>query len=464
MDNNIEQKIKLGPVPDEVLETLKNFHDGGYQAYLVGGTVRDLLTDLPVTDFDITTDATPDIVMRIFKRTIPTGVKHGTITVLGRDNNYEVTTFRCDGDYEDARHPDQITFTPNLADDLKRRDFTINAMVYNPVNETLIDLFDGIKDLKRGIIRAVGDPKERFFEDGLRPLRAVRFAARFNFAVEPKTFAAIGGVLDRVAMVSAERIRDELVKMLATAEKPSYGFELMRQSGLLDIVLPELMEGYGVEQNKYHAYTVYLHCLYSCDNAPKEQPLIRLAALFHDIGKPRTKMNRDGNVTFYNHQVVAVRMVNKIMKRLRFSNRETEYVSHLVYHHMFGYTEEWTDAAVRRFIRKVGRDNIEDLFELRLADWFGNGRNRGYPGYLNRLRKRIREELKKADAFDVKDLAIDGNEVMEVLKLKPGPQVGEALDYLLQIVLDNPEYNEYGKLVEILTEYGEAKTPQSNRV
>ena len=258
-------------------------------------------------------------------------------------------------------------------------------------------------------------------------------------------------------MVSAERVRDELMKMLATAKKPSYGFELMRQSGLLDLILPELTEGYCVEQNKFHAYNVYLHSLYSCDNAPKEQPLIRLAALFHDIGKPRTKHIKNGTATFYNHQVVAVRMTKKIMKRLRFSNKEIEYVSHLVYQHMFGYTEEWTDAAVRRFIRKVGREYIEDLFELRLADWFGNGRNRGYPAYLNRLRKRIRTEIEKADAFDVKDLAITGYDVMELLELPPGPDVGDALDYLLQQVLDDPSLNDRNTLVDILKNYAAGK-------
>ena len=451
------QTIKLEPIPDEVVRVLGKLHSADFEAYLVGGTVRDLLAGLPVTDYDIATNATPDEVMSLFRRTVPTGVKHGTVTVLDRERNYEVTTYRYDGDYSDARHPDNIVFADDLIEDLKRRDFTINAMAYNPASHTLVDAFDGVKDFDDKIVRAVGDPEQRFYEDGLRPLRAIRFAARFDFAIEPDTFAAIQTVLDRVEMVSAERVRGELMKMLATSERPSYGFELMQQSGLLDMILPELMEGYGVEQNKYHAYTVYLHSLYSCDSAPKEQPLIRLAALFHDIGKPRTKYFKNGSATFYNHQVVAVRMTNKIMKRLRFSKKEIEYVSHLVYHHMFGYTEEWTDAAVRRFIRNVGREYIEDLFELRLADWFGNGRNRGYPAYLNRLRRRIRIEIEKADAFDVKDLAINGNDVMVSLELPPGPHIGNALDYLLQQVLEDPALNEKEKLLGILKEYAAEK-------
>ncbi|MCP4230096.1 MAG: HD domain-containing protein [bacterium] len=451
------QKIELEPIPDEVLGLLRKFHENGFEAYLVGGTVRDLLAGLPVADYDIATNATPDETTSLFKRTVPTGIKHGTITVLGNEGHYEVTTYRCDGKYGDARHPDEIQFADDLIEDLMRRDLTINAMAYDPIYHGLVDKFGGVKDFAEKTVRAVGDPNQRFFEDGLRPLRAIRLAARFDFAFDPDTFAAISGVLDRVEMVSAERVRDELMKMLATAEKPSYGFELMRQSGLLDIILPELIEGYGVEQNKFHAYTVYLHSIYCCDYAPKEQPLIRLAALFHDIAKPRTKRIKNGSATFYNHQVVAVRMSKNIMKRLRFSRKEINYVSHLVYHHMFGYTEEWTDAAVRRFIRKVGRDYIEDLFELRLADWFGNGRNRGYPKYLNRLRERIRTELEKADAFDVKDLDINGDDVMKELDIKPGPQVGEALDYLLQRVLDDPGLNRKDKLIELLEEFSAKK-------
>jgi poly(A) polymerase/tRNA nucleotidyltransferase (CCA-adding enzyme) len=332
-------------------------------------------------------------------------------------------------------------------------------MAYDPIDGVLVDKFGGVKDFAEGIIRAVGDPTQRFYEDGLRSLRAIRLAARFDFAFDPETFAAISETLDRAKMVSAERVRDELLKMLATADKPSYGFELMRQSGLLDIILPELLEGFGIEQNKFHAYTVYLHSLYCCDYAPKEQPLIRLAALFHDIAKPRTKRIRNGSATFYNHQVVAVRMTKNIMKRLRFSKKEINYVSHLIYHHMFGYTEEWTDAAVRRFIRKVGREYIEDLFELRLADWFGNGRNRGYPKYLNRLRKRIRAELKKADAFDVKDMDIRGDDVMEELGIQPGPRVGEALDFLLQRVLEDPSLNEKDKLLDLLKDFATEEVP-----
>ena len=253
-------------------------------------------------------------------------------------------------------------------------------------------------------------------------------------------------------MVAAERVRDETVKMLATAPKPSYGVDLMRETGLLDIYIPELLEGYGVTQNEFHAYDVYTHSLYSCDAAPAEKPLVRLAALLHDVGKPRTRVVRDGRVTFYNHQAVSRRMARRILDRLRFSKKERDHVLHLIYYHMFGYTPSWTDAAVRRLIRKVGRENIADLFDLRIADWFGNGTNYGFPGYLRALERRINEAIAREEAFTEKDLALDGRDVMAALEIAPGPKVGEALSYLLERVLEDQSLNERDRLLALLRE------------
>jgi len=449
------EALKINPVkiPAEVISVVRRLQEAGYEAYLVGGCVRDLVMDAEPGDYDVATNARPDEVVRLFPRTAPTGMKHGTVSVLGERGRYEVTTYRCDGKYGDARHPDEVAFTGDIKEDLARRDFTIGAMAYDPINDVFLDIFGGVQDFGDRIIRAVGDPSERFYEDGLRPLRAVRFAARFDFAVDPATFAAIPDVLDRVQMVSAERVRDEIMKMLEQASKPSYGFELMRESGLMELFLPELLDGYGVEQNKFHAYTVYLHNVYTCDNAPADKPLIRLAALLHDVAKPRTRRERNGKVTFYNHQVIGSRVAKKIMERLRFSKRDRDYVGHLVYHHMFGYTDEWTDSAVRRFIRKVDRAFVDDLFELRIADTIGSGRPRAFPVYLEKLKRRIDKELASQDAFSVNDLAVGGEEVMERLEIAPGPEVGNALKFLLERVLDEPNLNRQEKLLELLDEY-----------
>lgn len=449
--NRLDRR-NLKKIPPEVREVVAALRAAGKKAYLVGGAVRDLLAGLPAGDFDVATDARPEEVGRLFRRTAPTGVKHGTVTVLGASGEYEVTTFRRDGKYGDARHPDDVTYARTIEEDLGRRDFTFNALAYDPVDDELIDMFGGIDDFERGVVRAVGDPGERFGEDGLRPLRGIRLAARFEFDVDPATLAAIPGVLERVRMVAAERVRGEIMKMLATAPKPSYGLELMRETGLLEIFIPELLEGYAVTQNEFHAYDVYVHSLYACDAAPAAKPLVRLAALLHDIGKPRTRVVRNGRVTFYNHQAVSRRMTRGIMDRLRFSKKDRDHVLHLIYHHMFGYTANWTDAAVRRLIRKVGRENIADLFDLRIADWFGNGTNYGFPAYLRALERRINEAIAREEAFTEKDLAVGGRDVMSELGIPPGPRVGEALSYLLERVLEDQSLNERERLLALLGE------------
>ena len=445
-------RANLKKVPAEVREVVAALHAAGKQAYLVGGCVRDLLAGLDAVDYDVATDATPEEVQRLFRRTAPTGIKHGTVTVLGAEAGYEVTTFRQDGKYGDARHPDDVTYAKSIEEDLSRRDFTFNALAYDPAEDKLVDLFGGVDDFERGVVRAVGDAEERFREDGLRPLRAVRLAARFGFEVDAETLEAVPEVLDRVRMVAAERVRDEFVKMLATAAKPSYGLDLMRETGLLELFIPELLEGYAVTQNEFHAYDVYTHALYSCDAAPANKPLVRLAALLHDVGKPRTRVVREGRVTFYNHQAVSRRMARHIMNRLRFSRKERDHVLHLIYYHMFGYTPSWTDAAVRRLIRKVGRENIADLFDLRIADWFGNGTNYGFPAYLRALERRVNDAIAREEAFTEKDLAVDGNDVMGELGIRPGPEVGKVLSYLLERVLEDQSLNERERLLGLVRE------------
>lgn len=448
-------------IPGAVKKTLekvaKRFRDHGYECYIVGGSVRDLILGREVYDWDFATDAHPDEVMRLFRKTVPTGIKHGTVTILVDDHSFEVTTYRSDGAYVDGRHPEEVTFSKTLKEDTARRDFTINGMAYDILEDRVVDLVNGMADLQAGIIRTIGNPRERFSEDGLRPLRACRFAAKLNFTIEEGTLAAIRDTLETAAMVSVERIRDELMKILE-AEKPSIGIEYMRTTGLLKLVLPELDECYNVSQNKYHIYDVYYHSVYSCDSAPQGLPLIRLAALLHDIGKVRSRRpGPDGDHTFYNHEVIGAKIATRIMKRLKFSNEQITRVTNLVFNHMFHYTDEWTDGAVRRFIRKVGIENIDDLFILRLADRKGNGARRGVPTPIEQLKHRIARVIEEANAISVKDLDINGTILMEALGIAPGPMVGHILHELLEYILDNPEANTQELLLERAREIAAAE-------
>lgn len=440
-------------IPEHVRPAILNisnrFRGAGFQCYLVGGSVRDLILGNEIYDYDFATDARPEEITRLFRKTIPTGIKHGTVSVLMDQWQFEITTYRSDGKYIDGRHPDSVTFSKDLRIDVDRRDFTINGLAYDPITGELIDYVDGIRDVRDGIIRSIGDPVQRFTEDGLRPIRACRFAAKLNFTIEENTLRAITDTLDVVKGVSHERIRDEFLKILES-DKPSVGIEYLRTTGLLSLFLPELADCYDVSQNRYHIYDVYYHSVYSCDAAPREQPMIRLAALLHDVGKvPTRHPGEDGDFTFYNHEVVGAKMVKKIMKRLKFSNEQIETVNNLILNHMFHYTDEWTDGAVRRFIRKVGLENIEDLFSLRLADRKGNGARKGLPAPINRLKQRIDHVIEQENAFSVRDLDINGTILMEEFGLEPGPVIGLILNQLLETVLDNPGFNEREKLVSL---------------
>jgi tRNA nucleotidyltransferase (CCA-adding enzyme) len=442
--------LDAASVPAAIRELLGRLQQR-HRAALVGGCVRDLLRGIPVSDWDVATSARPEQVQALFPGAIPTGLRHGTVTVPTPAGPCEVTTFRVERGYADARHPDEVAFVADLEPDLARRDFTVNAIAWDPVSNRVTDPFDGRRDLERALLRAVGDPLQRFREDGLRPVRAARFAATLEFEIEPETARALGDARDRVARVAVERIREELVKML-DARAPSRGFEVLRRSDLLSLLLPELAACVAVPQNRYHAYDVYFHTLYTVDAAPREKPAVRLAALFHDVGKPATRVERDGEATFYNHQFESARLAAEAMTRLRFSNDAIEQVVHLVRHHMFDYRHEWTDAAVRRFVRAVGPEHIADLFDLRIADNIGNGTKTGFPHYLEEFRARIERVLAERTALQVRDLAIGGEDVMRELGLRPGPRVGEILEQLLQEVLEHPSWNERDRLVQRLRE------------
>lgn len=421
----------------------------GFQCYLVGGAVRDMLIGRPLTDFDIATDALPAEVQKMFPRVIPTGIKHGTVTVLFQGTRFEVTTFRIEREYLDGRRPGSVVFTPSIEEDLKRRDFTINSMAYDLAKGRLLDPHQGREDLRRGIIRAIGSPLERFREDGLRPVRACRFAAQFGFSIEPQTFAAISSSLETVRKVSAERIRDELVRLLASRE-PSIGFRLMERSGLLALILPELAGAAGVEQRGLHCFDVLEHSLRSCDAAPADNLVVRLAALLHDIGKPAClQRSESGEPRFHGHERVSARMAEEALQRLRFSNEVIRRTCHLIRHHMFDGSEECSDAALRRLVARVGEDNLADLLALRRADQIGTCGDRRPSASLEAFQKRLERVLAESRAFTRKDLAVDGNTLMAELGLEPGPQIGILLDQLLQAVLEDPALNEREKLLEI---------------
>jgi tRNA nucleotidyltransferase (CCA-adding enzyme) len=434
-------------VPSAISHVLRRLRSAGFDAFLVGGSVRDLLRGVPVSDWDVATSARPEAMMELFPSAIPTGIKHGTVTVPTAAGPCEVTTFRVEHGYTDARRPDRVEFVADIEADLSRRDFTVNALAWDPEAGREVDPFGGRRDLVARLIRAVGEPRERIAEDGLRAVRAARFAATLEFDVEPLTFEALAGAGSAVARVAVERIRDELNKLLA-ARTPSRGFEVLRRAGLLTIVLPELAGCVAVPQNRYHAHDVYFHTLYTVDAAPAEKPAVRLAALFHDVGKPLTRVEREnGDATFYNHQFESARLAEEAMTRLRYSRESVERVSHLVRHHMFDYKPEWTDAAVRRFVQNAGVDNIADLFDLRIADNVGNGLKTGFPHYLEEFRERIDGVLAARQALTLHDLDVNGEDVMRELHLEPGPEVGRILQWLLEQVVEEPSLNERHRLL-----------------
>ncbi len=449
-------------IPRPVKNLAADFALSGFQCYLVGGAIRDLLLGRVHADWDIATDARPEQVMAMFPRVIPTGIKHGTVTVLYQRMRFEVTTFRIESGYSDGRRPDSVTFAPTIFEDLSRRDFTINAIAYDLSSGQLHDPHDGRRDLSLGIIRAIGNPDERFREDGLRPLRACRFTAQFGFTVESGTREAISRALGTAAGVSAERVRDELVKIVESPS-PSGGFFLMRDTGLLGALLPELAEGDGVAQGELHCYDVLTHSVYACEAAAASNFPVRMAALLHDVGKPTSRaVDGSGKITFYGHERAGRDMAEEILRRLRFPNATIKQVSHLVAHHMFNYQEEWTDAAVRRLIARVGEENIEDLVALRRADQIGMCRENAetFPEGLARFAGRVKSVMEGERALTLKRLAVKGEDLMERLGIPPGPVVGTLLAELLASVLDDPGLNERERLLTIAERfYRERLTP-----
>ncbi|MFH0930294.1 MAG: HD domain-containing protein [Candidatus Moraniibacteriota bacterium] len=446
-------------IPKSIINIIKKLEAASFEAFIVGGCVRDLLMDIEPKDWDVTTNAKPDEITKLFPDSFYENA-FGTVGVKVEVGVVEVTTYRIESKYSDKRRPDEVKFAKTLEEDLSRRDFTINALALKIKKSDfeIIDLYDGQKDLKKKTIRAVGDANERFNEDALRMMRAVRFAVtlggntsvkrtsgprklseKIPFAIEEKTKKAIAKNAKNLKFIALERIQDELNKILVS-DFAAEGIELLRELKLLQYIIPELEKGYGVGQNRHHIYTIYEHSILSLKNCPSEKLEVRLATLLHDIAKPDTKRGEGAYSTFYNHDHVGARVVEKILKRLKYSSDTVKKVRLLVDNHMFYYNvDEVGASSVRRLVQKVGLENIDDLIDLRVGDRLGSGVPKAVPYKLRHFKYMV--DRISSDPLSVKMLKIDGNDLIKSLKLKAGPMLGAVLDVLLSEVIENPNKN-----------------------
>lgn len=460
-----ENKAGKAEIPTGVFAVAEVLADNGFEAYLVGGCVRDLLLGNEPKDWDLATDAEPSEMKDLFPDCVYEN-QFGTVGVKIRDGRIsdpeskdgeaeilEVTTYRIESKYADKRHPDTVRFAKTLKDDLSRRDFTVNAMAFGigagrkggmAVDKSrIIDFFGGKSDLDDKIIRAVGDPNDRFNEDALRMMRAIRFSVQLGFAVEGETWAAIGRNAKDVSFVSFERIRDEFSKIILSPD-PAKGVEMLHASGILDLVVPEIGYGFDVTQNRHHYRgpynTVYKHLLASLEKCPSSKLEVRLAALLHDVGKPRAKRGSGEFATFHGHEYIGARMAVGILERLRYSRKVIDKVELLVRNHMFYYNvDEVGESGVRRVVRKVGLENIKDLIDVRIADRLGSGVPKAVPYKLRHFQFMV--DKVSNDPISVKQLKISGTDLMDSLEVPPGPMIGAILDVLLSKVIADPSLN-----------------------
>ncbi|MFH1968321.1 MAG: HD domain-containing protein [bacterium] len=464
-------------IPKEVKTIIERLSKAGFEAYIVGGCVRDFLLGVEPKDWDVTTNAKPEEIQKVFPDsfyenkfltvTARTGSKETEAPQGGAKAQHkreavvaevEITTYRLEAKYSDKRHPDEVRYAKTLEEDLSRRDFTVNAMAlghgtWNMEHGTkktkkyeVIDLFDGQKDLKNKIIRTVGNPEDRFDEDALRMLRAVRFATTLGFKIEEKTANAIYKNSIWLKAISQERIRDEFLKIImadpSTGSGPAGGIELLRELGLLKFIVPELLDNYGVAQSKHHKYDCYQHAIKSLEYAAKKKfnMYVRVSALLHDIAKPKVKTGEGEAATFYNHEIVGAKMTFQILNRLKFSKKDVEKITKLVRFHLFYYNVgEVTESSVRRLVRNVGPENMEELLQVRQADRIGSGVPKAEPYKLRHLKYLV--EKVAQDPISAKMLKMNGDEIMKLLNIKPGPKIGQILSILLGHVLDDPKNN-----------------------
>lgn len=472
-------------IPSAVLNILQSLHQAGFDAYIVGGCVRDLLLKTAPKDWDVSTGARPEQIQEIFPDSVYEN-QFGTVLIKTDSpdkslKTVEATTFRKEGKYRDQRHPEKIEFARTIEEDLSRRDFTVNAMalkinlpvsaaekngIYSIKNTeyALIDPFQGQKDLKSKTIRAVGNPAERFAEDALRLMRAIRFACELDFRIEPATLQAIRQNAHSLSVISRERVRDELIKIMKSP-RAAQGILLLQENNLLKEIMPELEKGIGVTQNKHHIYTVWEHSWRSLQYADQKEFSweVKLASLLHDIGKPDTKEGEGKDSTFYNHEMRGAKMAAIILRRLKFSKDQEERIVKLVRHHQFVYDPEiTTDAAIRRLLVKVGKDNINELAQVREADRIGSGCPKALPFRLRHFLFRVEKVLQElaGEQPSLKILKINGNDIIKELGIDPGPQVGRILNVLLEQVLDNPPDNNKKYLIAAAKKLNELSAPE----
>ncbi len=431
-------------IPKEVKNIIAKLEKAGFEAFIVGGCVRDFLREADPEDWDIATNAKPEEIQKVFPDSFYAN-NFLTVTVKTKSKKpelreIEITTYRLEAKYSDKRHPDEIRFAKTIKEDLGRRDFTINAIAMG-LKSQIIDPSDGQKDLRNKIIRTVGNPEERFSEDALRMMRAVRFATTLGFQIEENTAKAIKKNSILLKEISQERIRDEFLKIIMV-DNAADGVELLRELGLLKYIMSELEEGYGVSQNKHHIYDCYWHSVKALEYSAKKKfnMQVRVASLLHDIAKPRVKAGKGEDATFYNHEVVGAKMTYEILTRLKFSKKDIEKITKLVRYHLFYYNvDEVGESSVRRLMRNVGQDSMEELLQVRQADRIGSGVPKAQPYKLRHLQYII--DKVSQDPISAKMLKVGGKDIMDVLKIKPGPKVGQVLDVLLGYVLDDPRKN-----------------------
>lgn len=438
-------------IPKYIEEAIQKLENSSYEAYIVGGSIRDLILNKEPADYDITTNAQPNEIIGVFKdyKTILTGIEFGTVIVVLNGKNIEITSYRIEGEYRDGRKPSKVYFTGDLEEDLARRDFTINSMAYNK-NIGLIDPFNGRGDLKSRLIKTVGNPRERFAEDHLRILRAIRFASQLGFSIESNTYNACIEMASLLKSISIERIRDELFKILLS-KKPSLGIGLMKDSKVLDVVLPELLPTIAFDQrNPHHDKNVFDHTLSVVDNTPPVLQ-IRLAALFHDIAKPHTlTVDEEGIGHFYRHEDVGAVMTRQLLNRLHCSNGLIKDVENLVKEHMTHHAD-YKDRGLKRLIARVGQNNIFHLLELQKADKISSNPYANID-YLMERKRQVQRILETKEPYEKKQLAISGNDILE-LGYQEGRVIGEILDLLMEKVLENPELNNKNDLIEIVSNF-----------
>lgn len=431
----MSRSIKI-ELPGSLAKIIKKLRNAGFEAYVVGGAVRDYCIGRTIGDWDLATSASIKEMKDVFRDFKAFSLKHETMTIVDSDRNYEITSYRGSSIHQGIR------------EDLGQRDLTINAMAYDDINSEIIDPCKGLNDISNKCIRAAGDPVERIEEDPLRMVRAIRIASQLSFDIDKGTLLAITGMADLLSNVSCERIRDELMRILVT-DKPSSPINMLRETGLLEQILPELNEGYGMTQNSFHKYTVYKHIMATLDEVPSD-PLLRLTALLHDIAKPRVRKKIHGQFRFLGHEKESAILAEEIMERLRFSRKYIERVCNLISCHMIGYGSDWGDGAVRRFIRRVGKENVRNLLVFRRADLVAHGILDSKMDLFHELEERVQNMVDESFPINSSELAVDGSQVMATLGIEQGVEVGKVLKILMDEVIEHPDMNKKDTLIDFM--------------